>query len=43
MAVDYEMLWRGALQNVFLTEQRVCVCHIAAATCKLIDVVVCEM
>jgi len=23
MAADYEMMWRGALQDIFLTEQRV--------------------
>ena len=25
MAADYEMMWRGALMNTFLTEQRVIV------------------
>jgi len=41
MAADYEMMWRGALQNIFLTEQRVINClassenFIAAATCDL--------
>jgi len=35
MAADYEMMWRGALQNIFLTEQRVIVTFIASAFSQL--------